>query len=109
MTLPDKPLPERPWFCEDCEKRLTTEEADVQTIRLTRGTHGEYFILSSLKLLDENPNILAARCPAWLVDELPRLKAMTPDALKREWDRRVAAFDEYRNRKAADPTVTVDA
>ena len=88
---------------------MTTKEADVPVIEPKKGTHGEYYFISSLKLLDEDPRLLATRCPVWLVDEKERLKAMTPAQLRHEWTRRVKALDEYRERKAADPGVTVDA
>lgn len=109
VNPPDRPLPERPWFCEDCNVRMTTEEADVQPIETCHGKRGTYYYVTSLKLLDEVESLPKTRCPVWHQDEKPRLKAMTEFQLDHEWNRRKRDIIELCERKAADPTVTVES
>lgn len=81
---------------------------DVSDREIITTSFGKAVVIHRIEQIDEQPEVLACGYNVLLKDELERIASETPEQRARSWKVRLADIHEYRQRKAQDPTFTVD-
>ena len=83
---------------------MTTITPEWYTLRET--SLGPCWEVASLAVVDTNPDLLLSGYPIWLSDEMPGLRAASPEERSAAWTRRVNALAGERAWRAEDPKRT---